>query len=84
MSPDPPFIVAEITKNWREGRSRTQRLLAEQFETVINVNHSRGYRLQSFHLAQFLVPATEEASAMVTETIIAVFERRGDDPTEDR
>ena len=68
------FIVAEVSKNWDSGEEVTPTgLLAEQFERVINVNHARGYRLLSFALHRLMTSATE-----MNETIIAVFERRGE------
>jgi hypothetical protein len=69
-TPTPRFIVAEISKNWRQGYSETSPLLAQQFETVINHNAERGYRLVTFQLRSLLT----DPDAMV-ETIIAVFER---------
>lgn len=72
--PPPPFIVAEISKNWRDGREAAPGtgLLAQQFERVINVNHSRGYRLHTFQIHRAYSPDDRE----MNETIIAVFELR--------
>lgn len=65
-----PFIVAEISKNWLDGREVVASgLICQQFERVINTNLARGYRLQSFHLHQLFVPPHG-----LNETIIAVFE----------
>jgi len=73
--PDPPFIVAEISKNWIAGRSASRLLLAQQFEIAINRNAARGYRLLSFQLHRLLV-----APDAINETIIAVFERSPSTP----
>ena len=65
----PPFIVAEISKNWQAGRSvANPLLLAEQFEQAINHNAARGYELLTFELCRLV---TGEES--LNETIIAVF-----------
>lgn len=63
------FIVAEITKNWQSGFSESP-IIAIQFETVIEKNLERGYKLHSFQLHQILI-----SEDTMTETIIAVFER---------
>lgn len=67
------FIVAEITKNWVDGAELTPRsgLLCQQFEQVINVNDTRGYRLMTFQVSQVALRPDE-----LCETIIAVFERK--------
>ena len=67
-----PFIVAEVSKNWIDGREVTpgSGLLAQQFERVINVNHARGYRLVTFRISRTMVRPDE-----MNETIIAVFSR---------
>ena len=65
------FIVAEISKNWYRGQSRTTPLIGQQFETVVNVNATRGYRLLTFSLARTL---TDDGDGL-NETIVAVFER---------
>lgn len=69
-----PFIVAEVSKNWRDGAEVTpgSGLLAQQFERVINVNEARGYLLHSFQIARVWSPDGRE----INETIVAVFERR--------
>lgn len=64
-----PFIVAEVSKNWIDGRALTPGLLAEHLEHVVNVNHQRGYRLLTFSLHRLMTGPTE-----LNETIIAVFE----------
>ncbi len=71
-----PFIVAEVSKTWKAGRSLTTLLLSEQFELVIEVNRQRGYRLHSFQMHQRYVPISERYAERLVETIIAVFERR--------
>ena len=65
---DYPFIVAEVSRNWIEGRSLRPGTLATDFEQVINVNYKRGYTLVSFQLHRLNVSARE-----LNETIIAVF-----------
>ena len=69
---DEPFIVAEVSKNWRDGFEVTPGtgLLAQQFELVINRNADRGYRLHSFQLHRLMTGPNE-----LNETIIAVFIR---------
>jgi hypothetical protein len=69
---DEHHIVAEISKNWIEGREVVpgSGLLCQQFERVIAVNWDRGYRLVSFTLHRMMVHRNE-----MNETIIAVFER---------
>lgn len=70
MSFTPPFIVAEVSKNWTMGESIEPGLLCQRFESVINVNKERGYLLHSFTLHRLMTtPDT------LNETIIAVFER---------
>jgi hypothetical protein len=66
------FIVAEISKNWRNGDEVVpgSGLLAQQFEQVINVNNERGYRLWSFQINRLMTSPCE-----MNETIIAVFVR---------
>jgi hypothetical protein len=63
------FIVAEVSKNWTNGRELEPGLLAQRFEHIIEVNRQRGYRLQSFSLHRLQTGPTE-----MNETIIAVFE----------
>lgn len=63
------FIVAEVTKNWIEGKSSSP-LLSNQFEEVIEVNLKRGYQLHSFQIHQLLID-----NKSMAETIIAVFEK---------
>jgi hypothetical protein len=64
------FIVAEISKNWIAGYSPAPLLLSQQFETAINHNWARGYRLVSFELHRLIVGPDN-----MNETIIAVFEQ---------
>ena len=73
----PHMIVAEVNKNWRDGRPLTPGPLCQEFEKVINVNRQRGYRLHSFVLHQLRGPGT------IMETIIAVFEKEPPPPTEE-
>jgi len=66
-----PFIVAEISKNWRDDQPHTAGpLLAELFEAAIEHNRQRGYRLHSFQLHRLMTSING-----MNETIIAVFER---------
>ena len=66
-----PWVVAEISKNWRDGKSVAKTpLLAKQFETVIQYNHQRGYRLHSFQIHRFMPQPN-----LLNETLIAVFEK---------
>lgn len=69
------FIVAELSKNWIDGYSLTDELLAETFERVIGVNRDRGYVLHSFQLHRLIV-----ADGKLNETIIAVFQQAIDRP----
>ncbi len=64
-----PFIVAEVSKNWIDGRSASPLLLGQLFEHVIDVNRRRGYRLHSFQLHRLMTGINQ-----MNETIIAVFE----------
>lgn len=66
-----PCIVAEISKNWRNGSpvNLDPQPIATLFEWVIEMNRQRGYRLHSFQLHQVMT-----APDMLTETIVAVFE----------
>ena len=66
------FIVAEVSKNWIEGRSLTRGTVSQQFERIINNNLERGYQLHSFTLHRLMVGDNE-----MNETIIAVFEKEG-------
>jgi hypothetical protein len=68
------WIVAEVSKNWIDGREAAPGtgLLAQQFERVIAVNFERGYFLHSFQLHRTITFPGE-----LNETIIAVFEFGG-------
>jgi hypothetical protein len=66
----PEHIVAEISKNWVDGRELEPLLLSQRFERAIEFNRRRGYRLQTFALCRVLVPPNG-----MNETILAVFER---------
>jgi len=72
------FIVAEVSKNWIDGRAGgSPLLLCELFERVIATNLARGYRLHSFQLHRVIVRAGDNLHAPdLNETIIAVFERQ--------
>jgi hypothetical protein len=67
------FIVAEVTKNWPSG-TPVNNLLSQQFETVINVNVQRGYKLIDWKINVSSHPD------LLTETIIAIFEFLGSEP----
>lgn len=72
-TPAEPFIVAEISKNYRDGAEiRPTGPIAKQFESMININWSRGYVLHSFQIDRRM---TDD---QMNETIIAVFRRRSD------
>jgi hypothetical protein len=75
---DEPFIVAEISKNWRNGSEVVpgSGLVAQTFERIINVNFQRGYVLHSFQVDRRMVRPDE-----LNETVIAVF--RKVDPADD-
>jgi len=62
------YIVAEVTKNWTL-ETQVDNLLSNRFETVININHARGYKLIDWKLGQTVM------SEVFTETIIAIFEK---------
>lgn len=67
---NPPFVVAEVSKTWINGRSFSAGLLCQQFEHIIEVNRKRGYRLMQFSMHS-VCPAPDS----LTETIVAVFEK---------
>lgn len=65
---DPPFIVAEISKNWLDGNAVVDSpILCQQFENVIEFNRQRGYYLHSWKLDR------HGDQGALNETIIAVF-----------
>lgn len=67
-----PYIVAEISKNWRDGVAVSdQTLISQRFEHIINTNRQRGYKLLSFQLVQ--AAYEKSGSQWLCETIIAVF-----------
>lgn len=70
----PPFIVAEISKNWTNGAEAVpgSGLLAEQFERIINHHAARGYRLLQFQIVRLMTGDGE-----LNETLVAVFEWTG-------
>jgi hypothetical protein len=60
-----PFIVAEISKNWIDGKGVVDDMpIAVLFERVIETNTRRGYRLHSFQLHRLM---TTQATAEVDE-----------------
>jgi len=67
-----PFIVGELSKNWRDGVEVTPGLglLSQQFERMINANASRGYQLHSFQVHRMMT-----GDNVLNETIVAVFVR---------
>lgn len=74
---DPPYIVCEVCKNWP---NQDVTPVSKLFERIINVNHHRGYSLKGdwkFYTRpqQVMLPDGTTTVGM-TETIIAVFERR--------
>jgi hypothetical protein len=72
----PQFIVAEISKNWSDGREMAPTgLVSTQFEQVIEVNRRRGYRLHSFQLHRMMTTAAQ--GPVLNETVMAVFELEG-------
>jgi hypothetical protein len=65
------FIVAEVSKNWINGREVVSNgTLSQLFEGVVNKNADRGYRLLTFQLHRIMARPDE-----MNETIIAVFEK---------
>lgn len=73
-------IVAEISKNWRDGRSVSadQRTIAMIFENVIAKNAARGYALRSWKMTALICPSkpgwkSDVDEHVITETIVAVF-----------
>jgi hypothetical protein len=66
------FIVAEISKNWEDGKEIVPGtgLLSQQFEVIINYNHKRGYRLLTFQINRLM---TDDRA--MNESIVAVFEK---------
>ncbi len=74
---DPPYIVAEVCKNWP---NQDLTPIAKLFERIINVNHHRGYVLRGdwkfFSRPQQVLLPDGTAAMGVAETVLAVFERR--------
>lgn len=69
FTPPKQFIVAEVSKNWRDGQSvGSPMILSQRFEAVIEGNLKRGYVLRSWQFNQ--IARGEDLS----ETIVAVFE----------
>lgn len=76
MAERPHFIVAELSKNWREGgRSESSLLLSQQFEACIAANEAKGYWLHSWKLHRMHYVCSDGQSG-INETIFAVFEDR--------
>lgn len=74
-----PFIVAEVSKSWIDGKpvDTTFNSLADAFEYLIETNRKRGYRLHSFQVHRLMTRPDE-----LNETLVAVFEHtihRADD-----
>lgn len=74
---EPPTIVAEITQGYEnaipnrlEGNPTG---LAQRFESVIEVNRVRGYRLRDWRMTDAL--AVHGTQTSYAQTIVAVFER---------
>lgn len=80
------FIVAEVSKTWGPEHFGTHpepsECLSGRFEHVLSVNHDRGYELHSWKFSQ--VTTGQHPEQGLTETIIAVFQKRppkgSDDP----
>lgn len=68
------FIVAEITKNWTKTTAVTD-LLCQRFETAINHNAERGYKLIDWKIT------STQNDTVLTETIIAIFELKANNDT---
>ncbi len=83
MADAKPFIVAEVSKTWINGEPADPRtpLLCQSFESVIDTNRGRGYRLHSFQFHQAITStrhvdpsAWSTGDDQLVETIIAVFQ----------
>lgn len=73
----PNTIVAEVTKSWSSYQAvKPSELVSGQFELAIQHNDKRGYRLKDWRYGIISYPG-EGGEPIVTETIIAVFVRRG-------
>ena len=69
-------IVAEITRNWSTETCEQDALkpiLSQQFETVIEVNRIRGFKLESWAMTSLLAETNMNRGRAICETIIAVF-----------
>lgn len=77
----PATLVAEVSCGYTDGRPLSPGLgpLAMRFESVIEYNANRGYRLRDWKLVSALAVVPESVKdypkTMYTETIIAIFER---------
>jgi len=69
---DPPTIVGEVSKTWREDRETLVDgpILAQRFEAMVEHNRARGYTLHSWQMT-----STWVSPGVLTETIVAVFTR---------
>lgn len=67
------YIVAEITKNWTNSTPVAD-LISQRFEMVINTNFERGYKLIDWKINS-ISQTTNEKVVVLTETIIAIFEK---------
>lgn len=69
------FIVAEINKSWEgnfDENTPLSELICQRFETVINTNNKRGYKLSDWRFTSLI------NNGLLNETIIAVFVRERD------
>jgi len=62
------FIVAEVSKSWTDPTT-IKEILSQKFEQVVNVNYDRGYKLVDWNISSVV------HEGVLTETIIAIFER---------
>jgi len=68
---NPRFVVGELSKNWfGKNEAMATGLLSHQFEDMLNVYFTRGYRLVTFSLHRLMITHSD-----LNETLIAVFER---------
>lgn len=63
------FIVAEVSKSYRQLMSADSELLCQKFEKIINFNYKRGYDLHDWKMNTVI------SGEVHSETIIAVFRR---------
>lgn len=87
--PTKPFIVAEVSCSWPRGEDvvmgaqpagyEMPLFLAQRFEDVLNVNHSRGYDLAEWRFCTSVRANPDpkgKTKDIMTETIVAVFRLR--------